>query len=224
MRMAYLHFMMICRLITGLCLLALFSCKTTSQVTGIYHADKNTGAQLLLKTDSTFEWVYPGSKTVEIGTDNTTRNLFYYTDGKWKLERGRLLLSSSPSNDPYTNSMANDSISRFTSISSFNFWNRYGEQVNIRSIQLPRAKPKPHFGNTLYFFAQDFQKNDTLVFYLDGYRSFTYPGSIPATIGNNIHKITLYEPYSEPGKTVVKIKGKRLFANGEYYAKKNRPE
>jgi len=218
--MAYLHFMMICRLITGLCLLAFFSCKTTSQVTGTYYADKNTGAQLLLKTDSTFEWIYPGSKTVEIGTDNTTRSLFYYTGGKWKLEGGRLLLHSSSNNDPYISNTANDSISRFTSISSFNFWNRYGEQVNIRSIQLPRANPKPHFGNTLYFFAQDFLKSDTLVFYLDGYRPFTYPGSIQSTIGNNIHKITLYEPYFESGETVVKIKGKRLYTNGEYYTKK----
>lgn len=216
--MAYLHFMMILRLIMGLCLLVLFSCRTSKLVTGIYHADKNTGAQFLLKTDSTFEWIYPGSKTVEIGTDNTTRNQFYYTDGKWEFIHGLLLLHPSDNNN--NTPLVNDSISRFTSISSFSFWNRFGEQVNIRAIQLPGARPKPHFGNTLFFFAQDFRKTDTLVFYLEGYSPFTYPGSVPGTIGDNLHKITLYEPCLEPGNKMIKIKGKRLYTDGQYYARK----
>lgn len=217
--MAYLHFMMIFRLITGLCLLALSSCKTTQLATGIYYADKNTGAQLVLKTDSTFEWIYPGSKAVEIGTSSTARNLFYYKDGKWKCEHGQVLLNPSSGNNNNT-PLVNDSISRFTSISSFNFWNRFGEQVNIRAIQLPGAMPKPHYGNTLYFFAQDFRKTDTLIFYLEGYSPFIYPGSIPGAIGDNIHKITLYEPYLESSETTIKIKGRRLYTDGQYYAQR----
>jgi hypothetical protein len=217
--MAYLHFMMFSRLTTGLCILILFSCKASKHVTGIYHAGKDAGAQLVLKTDSTFEWIYPGSKAIEIGTSSTPRNQLYYSGGKWTFDRGQLLLIAS-ANEDAKNTYANDSISRFTSISSFNFWNRFGEQVKIRAIKLPRSLPKPHFGNTLYFFSQDFHKTDTLVFYLDGYRPFVYPGTIPSAIGDNIHKITLFEPYHETDQKIIKIRGKKLYADKEYYVRK----
>jgi hypothetical protein len=117
-----------------------------------------------------------------------------------------------------TNSSINDSITRFTNISSFNFWNRYGDPVSIRSIVVPPARPKPHFGNSLYFFSQDFKETDTLKFYFDGYPPFKFPGSIPSTIGNNIHKIILQEPYRPapfPELSFLVKKNKLIYNSGK---------
>jgi hypothetical protein len=211
---------MIFRLLLAGTILVLASCGSAKQVSGVYHTSGGE-AQLVLKADSSFEWIYPGDKAVEIGNTHTNRTLLCFTGGKWSIEKSRLVLVPSSDKEAFSTQMADDSISRFTTISSINFWNRFGEQVKIRAIKIARSQLKPHFGNSLYFFAQDFNRQDTLVFHLEGYRPFIYPGSIPGTIGDNIHKITLYEPYQETPPTEIRIKGKRLYANREYYVKKS---
>lgn len=216
----YLHFMLLLRFVAGLCIMLLISCANVRQMSGIYQSAE-AGSQLVLKSDSSFEWIYPGDKVTEIGDARNSRSLLYFTGGTWSISRSQLILAPSSGRESFSTQMADDSISRFTSISSINFWNRFGEQVRIRAIRLPKAELKPHFGNSLYFFAQDFQRKDTLVFYLEGYRPFIYPGTIPGSIGDNIHKITLYEPYQQTDQTVVRIKGKRLYMNRRYYVKKN---
>ncbi|MBO9659836.1 MAG: hypothetical protein J7527_13535, partial [Chitinophagaceae bacterium] len=150
------------------------------------------------------------------------RTLLYFAGGKWSTNKSQLVLIPSSDKESCSTAMAEDSISRFTSISSINFWNRFGEQVKIRAIKIAKSQLKPHFGNSLYFFAQDFKRSDTLVFYLEGYRPFVYPGSIPGALGDNIHKITLYEPnHQDTQETIIRVKGKRLYANREYYVKKS---
>jgi hypothetical protein len=211
---------MIFRLSLAAIVFMLVSCGSAKQVSGIYYTPGGE-AQLSLKADSSFEWIYPGDKAVEIGNTHTNRTMLYFTGGKWSIEKSQLVLIPSSDKDAFSTPMADDSISRFTTISSINFWNRFGEQVKIRAIRIAKSQLKPHFGNSLYFFAQDFKRSDTLIFYLEGYHPFTYPGSIPGAIGDNIHKITLYEPYQDNQQTVIRVKGKRLYANREYYVKKN---
>ncbi len=175
-------------------LLVAVSCKHSQKsIAGTYRPLKNSPSRLLLKEDSSFEMamldphidsaLFPG-----IGNKN------FYANGTWRLMDHRQLQFTASDLPPAPPSI-NDSISRFTNISSFNFWNRYGEPLPIRYILIPPGRPKPHFGNSLYFFAQDFSPTDTLEFYFDGYAPVRYPGTIPAAIGNNIHKITLTEAY-----------------------------
>ncbi|MCG2618102.1 hypothetical protein LZZ85_27615 [Terrimonas sp. NA20] len=211
---------MLIRLLFAANVFLLVSCSAGKQVSGVYHTPGGE-AQLSLKADSSFEWIYPGDKAVEIGTSRTNRTLLYFAGGKWSMDKSQLVLIPSSDDGAFSGPVANDSISRFTTISSINFWNRFGEQVKIRAIRIAKSQLKPHFGNSLYFFAQDFKRSDTLIFYLEGYRPFTYPGSIPGTIGDNIHKVTLYEPSQDAQQTIIRIKGKRLYANREYYVKKS---
>ena len=180
--------------------LAISSCKVTEkEIPGVYHPDNKphsrtqSHTRLILKEDRTFELALlnPLNDLQLSGTGDWAN---YYTTGTWGLEQNRLKLSPLASGYPKPGGI-DDSITRFTNISCFNFWDRYGDPVSIRSIVVPPSHPKPHFGNSLYFFSQDFKPTDTLTFYFEGYPPFRFPGSVPSTIGNNMHKITLQEPY-----------------------------
>jgi hypothetical protein len=170
-----------------------FSCKITEQkVAGTYTPGSNSMKRLLLHKDRSFELIWPAPITIPDSAILPHPN--FYWQGTWEITgRKKLVLHSKNKNAADQHSLVTDSITRFTHISSFHFWNRFGEPVPIRSIHLPPAKPKPHFGNGLYFFAQDFTATDTLGFYFDEYPAFTYPGNISLLIGNHRHKITLWE-------------------------------
>lgn len=175
-------------------LVLLSACKITEKnIAGTYYPENKQYTRLILKEDKTFELALldPGTDSLFVPA-YTAENFF--TTGTWQLENKKLIVKCTVSPLP-DEPAVRDSLARFTNISSFNFWNRYGDPVSIRYIMLPPAKPKPHYGNSLYYFAQDFKETDTLRFYLDGYPRFDFPGSIPPAIGNNIHKITLNEPY-----------------------------
>jgi hypothetical protein len=64
-----------------------------------------------------------------------------------------------------------------------------------------------------------------VVFQLEGYPDFNYPGSIPYAIGNNTHKIVLHEPYRSTAfnNTVLIPKKNRLLfpKNDIVFTKKN---
>ena len=170
---------------------ALSACKLTgNNVAGSYRQEGNEETRLVLYRNNTFDFIHAPPKE---NTENTA--LSFFSSGKWKFENKSVILDSRQPDSSMGTKLVNDSITRFTNISSFSFWNRYGQPVTIRSILLPPARLKPHYGNSLYFFGQDFARTDTLKFYLTGYPVFTYPGSIPHAVGNNIHKITLMEPY-----------------------------
>jgi len=170
------------------------SCKTTADnVVGTYEKEGTT-TRLLIKKDKTFEFIGPENASTEYSL-KPAANQNIFTAGSWDLSNHQLLLNSSMADSLEYESETTDSITRFTTITSFNFWNRYGEPVRIRSIRFPSSKPKPHFGNSIYLFSQDFKATDTLVFYLEGYPDFSYPGTIPYALGNNTHKIILREHY-----------------------------
>jgi len=207
-------------------LLALSSCKlTTDTVAGTYQQENKISSRLILKKDKTFEFAGNKSAVVDSGTLAKSENLNFLTRGTWELRSNQLMLNSMASDSLSHEYSFTDSIARFTSITSFNFWNRYGDPVSIRSIQFSPAKIKPHFGNSLYLFAQDFQRTDTLIFQLEGYPDFTYPGSIPYAIGNNMHKIILHEPYRSSAfnnAILIPKKNKLLTAqNNVVFTKKN---
>ncbi|MET0636460.1 MAG: hypothetical protein ABWZ25_10565 [Chitinophagaceae bacterium] len=134
--------------------------------------------------------------------------------GKWKAGRKDHWLLI-PDNKTAPSSI-DDSISRFTSINSFTFWDKYGSPINIRSIRFGRSRPKPHYGNSLFFFAQDFKETDTVRFEMDGYDEFSYPGSIRWSIGNNGHKITIEARRAGalPGPLTLVRKRNRLYFSG----------
>jgi hypothetical protein len=179
---------------TTLLVVLFASCKLAADaVTGIYQPADHPCSRLVLKNDNTFE--YLGKSASAEDRDDSGRQHNFLTTGTWQLKNDQLLLNSFSKDSVGYDAHLSDSITRFTTISSFNFWNQFGDPVSIRSIILPRAKTKPHYGNCLYLFAQDFKPNDTLVFHLDGYPDFRYPGTIPYAMGNNMHKITLREPY-----------------------------
>jgi len=207
-------------------LLALSSCKLTEEtIAGTYQQENKISSRLVLKKDKTFEFAGDNSALNDGGGSTKPDNLNFQTSGTWEFSSNHVRLNSRAT-DPVSETPAfTDSITRFTSITSFNFWNRYGEPVSIRSIRLFRSKTKPHFGNSLFFFAQDFQRTDTVVFQLEGYPDFSYPGSIPYAIGNNTHKIVLNEPYRSSvfNNTVLIPKKNRLLypKNDIVFTKKN---
>ena len=207
-------------------LLAFSSCKMTADnVAGTYHQQNKISSRLILKKDKTFEFAGNKSALVDPGTPPNPDNLNFLTTGTWELRSNHVMLNSSASDSLNLEYSFADSIERFTSITSFNFWNRYGDPVSIRSIRISRVKTKPHFGNSLYLFAQDFQRTDTLVFQFEGYPDFSYPGSIPYAIGNNMHKIILHEPYRSSAfnnAILIPKKNKLLTAqNNIVFTKKN---
>ena len=207
-------------------LLALSSCKLTADtVVGTYQQDHKIATRLILKKDKTFEFAGDNSALISGGSSANPDNTNFLTSGTWEFTSNQITLNSRGSDSISVTPAFTDSISRFTSITSFNFWNRYGDPVSIRSIRLSRAKTKPHFGNSLFFFAQDFQRTDTIVFQLEGYPDFSYPGSIPYAIGNNTHKIELREPYRSAvfNNMVLIPKKNRLLSpkNDIVFTKKN---
>ena len=198
-----------------ICIALLFilqsSCKVTEDdIVGTYHQKDGKRARLIIKKDKTFEFAGPETVTSVNSSANLT-NLNFLTTGTWQLNKKRLFLNSSAADSLGFESSMTDSISRFTSITSFNFWSRYGDPVSIRYILFVPAKPKPHFGNSLFLFAQDFKSTDTLKFHFDDYPDFIYPGTVPYSIGNNNHKITLREPYRPA-----------VFCNTSFLLKKNK--
>jgi hypothetical protein len=190
------------------------SCRISEKsLTGVYSPERNQRTRLILREDKTFEFALlnPATDTLIFRETNPSN---FSTTGYWEYDKKGLVLKSSRENLPVTAQAIDDSVTHFTSISSMNFWNRYGDPVPIRYILLPPARTKPHFGNSLYFFVQDFKQSDTLRFYFDGYPPFNFPGSIPPTIGNNMHKIVLNEPYRHaplPSLSFIVKKDKLLY-------------
>lgn len=173
-----------------LCIIIFSSCRVIEPVgNGHYYGPANSSSRLQLNADSTFELAMLDPARDSLLFPGLPFRAFWLT-GKWA-RYGKDHWTLLPDMTPNTATSIDDSISRFTTINSFSFWDKYGAPVNIRSIRFGRTRPKPHYGNSLYFFAQDFYEADTVHFEMDGYDEFRYPGSIPWAIGNNGHKITL---------------------------------
>jgi hypothetical protein len=163
-------------------LLSIASCKVK---------EKMIPGNYLPKGSNDVEFIFNENRTFDLGITTSATHYSFpspQATGIWQLENNRLKLMQPKS--PFID----DSITRFTNISCLNFWDNNGDPISIRYILVPPERLKPHFGNSLYFFSQDFKSTDTLTFYFDGFPPFKFPGSVPSTIGNNMHKITMLEP------------------------------
>lgn len=188
------------------------SCKVNEKmIPGHYFSKNPNDIEFVFNENETFEMKMELSPGFYSGGEQEQ------TTGVWRLENTRLKLLQ-----PQI-PLIDDSITRFTNISCLNFWNIKGDPVSIRYILVPPEKLKPHFGNSLYFFSQDFKSTDTLTFYFEGYPPFKFPGSVPSTIGNNMHKITMKEPYGKRPpemEFIVRKKGLLLLPHKVRYTKK----
>lgn len=198
------------RLILACSLLILAgSCRVSQgSLPGIWQPAGRHSSYLHLQADGSFEW-----SLLDLSTDS----LFFpglqqhgRISGQWQLTSGRkLTLIQGKSGSAITEPALRDSIARFTSISSFQFIDRFGLPISIRQVMIPPAKPKPHYGNSLYYFAQDIPSGDTIRFFFDGFPVISYPGSIMPAIGNNYHQVTLLEPYIYLSSPEISFKVKR---------------
>ncbi len=124
-----------------LCLI-LSSCKITADsVVGTYQHKEGTAARLMIKKDKTFEFIGPVIITAS-GYSYSPTDQHVLAAGSWKIKNKQLLLNSFTTDSLGYENSTTDSIARFTSVTSFNFWNRYGDPVSIRSIRLPGSNSR----------------------------------------------------------------------------------
>jgi len=186
---------MLIRCLLILLLTGLYACRVSEKtIPGTYHSAALPRFELQLQNDYSFLYTIPATPMPDAGETTQADSSFVYT-GRWEYKDKKLYFHCGGKPESCVPQSARDSIGRFTSISSFSFADPQGNPVLIRQISYSPAVLKPHYGNSLYFFAQDFKQTDTLVFYFKDYPAFRYPGSIPYSIGNNLHKVTLYQPY-----------------------------
>ncbi|GEM_PF-733523 len=207
------------RLYSGLTAFALFlaciqftACKSAKDnVFGTYYL-KNKSATIILQTDSSFIF-----KT-------QTRDSTFINKGFFNYTHNNLQLTSLPGNINHAQTIS-DSITFFTSINSFSFWNTENEPIDIRRIQINNDPSKAHYGNSLYYFEQDFKPTDTIRFYFANYPSVSYPGDIKMIPGNNGHKVTLlpvYLPHIFNKNPFIVKRNKLIDKNGKQNWKKKK--
>lgn len=172
------------------------SCRVTEKnIAGTYTLKDVPKTKLLLHKDNTFSFTknfaQPGPAFFP---DSTEMN--FQTAGSWELtKKGTLLLNSFPATIAVKDHTIADSVQYNTSITSFSFWDRYGDPVPIRFIKFLPTKIKFHRGNSISFFIEDFNPKDTMEFHFYGYAPMKWPGATPQDQQqNNTHRITLYEP------------------------------
>lgn len=175
---------------------------------GSWQPNPKSNSRLLLDSNGRFDWALLDLRTDSLLLSGLKQH--GRITGYWQLRRHNTLWLLPDSIDhPAPFLFATDSIARFTSISSFQFIDRFGEPVSIRQVVVPPARPKPHYGNSLYYFAQDIRAGDTLRFFFDGFPPVSYPGTIAPAIGNNLHKVTLHEPYLAMPLPAIRLKAHR---------------
>jgi hypothetical protein len=171
-----------------------YSCKVNEKnIAGTYRLKGPSRTKLVLHTNKTFEFVKNFAEPGPLFFPDSTE-MNYRTTGNWQLSKnGALILNSFPGAAPLTEPAA-DSILTNTSLTSFSFWNKYGDPVSIRFMKFPPDKIKLYKANIVSFFAEDFSKNDTLEFHFYGYPPVKWPGSFKQPGSGNIsHHVTLYE-------------------------------
>lgn len=183
-------------ILTFLLSFLIVSCKVTEKnITGTYRLKDVPKTKLVLHKNNTFSFTknfaQPGPAFFP---DSTEMN--FQTTGHWQLTKnGLLLLNSFPAMSTGNHAAMADSVQYNSSITSFSFWDSYGDPVPIRFIKFLPAKIKFHRGNSISFFIEDFNPRDTMEFHFYGYAPVKWPGITPQDQQqNNTHRITLYEP------------------------------
>ena len=202
-------------------LLLFSSCKVTEEnIVGTYFLKESPKTKLVLKPDKTFEFIKSFSKPgIEVFPDSTERN--FRATGNWQLnEKKQLILNSYP--DKYIGQTWVYKVvaTKDSSITSLSFWDSYDDPVPIRFIKFPNDRIKFHLNNSISFFANDFNKTDTLEFHFYGYRPYTWPNMQYNYASNNHLKIILNEePRTGVFKDIVFIaKRKRLISTNKHFS------
>lgn len=175
-------------------LLFFTSCKITEEnIVGTYRLKDYPKTKLTLSKDKIFEFVKNLPKpAIEVFPDSTDLN--FRTTGNWQLNRKSQLILNSFSDKSLgrvfdlTTVKTND-----TSMTSFSFWDFYDDPVPIRFIKFPDDRIKFRLGNSISFFAADFNKTDKLEFHFYGFKPYIWPDMINDDMGNNHYKIILNE-------------------------------
>jgi hypothetical protein len=172
------------------------SCNTSGKnISGVYRLRPASRTMLILHEDHRFEFIKnfaePGPAFFPDSTD-----LNFRTAGNWQQgQKGQLILNSFTANQDNINELTSDSITRNTDISSFSFWDQYGDPLAIRLIRFPANRAKLHKSNIVSFFAEDFAAYDTIEFHFYGYRPYRWIITPAERMNNHQHRITLYEPF-----------------------------
>lgn len=178
---------------------ALFSCSISERkIAGTYHLKEESRTRLVLHKDNTFEFVKNFDEPGPVFfPDSTERN--FRTKGNWTLNEEKKVVLNSFNNKTLTPSLHDrDSIIPNTTLTSFSFWNHYGDPVAIRFIKFPPDKIKLYNANTISFFAGDFAKTDTLEFHFYGYRPVKWPNHFIQNMADNFsHRVTLFEEHRD---------------------------
>ncbi len=170
------------------------SCKLTEQnLAGTYRLKGPSKTKLVLNKDKTFEFVKNFSEPGPVFFPDSNE-LNFRTTGHWQLDHNnQLILNSFPASSMVFAKEASDSITRNADITSFSFWDQYGDPIAIRFIRFPENRTKLHKSNVISFFAEDFVRTDTLEFHFYGYMPYRWISTRSETTSNSRHKITLYE-------------------------------
>jgi hypothetical protein len=170
------------------------SCSVTEKtVAGTYRLKGPSKTKLVLNKDKTFEFVKNFSEPGPVFFPDSTE-MNFRTTGNWMLDRNKkIVLNSFPDEAGMKPVREKDSVITNTTITSFSFWDSYGDPVSIRFMKLPPAKIKLYKANSISFFAGDFGKTDTLEFHFYGYHPVKWKGQFQQMADNFSHRITLYE-------------------------------
>ena len=186
----------------------LFSCKVSEKsIAGTYQLNGPSRTKLVLNNDKTFEFVKNFAEPGPVFFPDSTE-FNYRTTGNWTLNKnGSLVLNSFTDQQPSFKQPA-DSLLNNPAMTSFSFWNEYGDPVNIRFMKFPPDKIKLYKANSISFFAEDFDKKDTLEFHFYGYAPVKWPGNFSAAF-NGSHSVTLFEEHRNGFFKNVELKAQR---------------
>jgi hypothetical protein len=197
------------------------SCSVTEQkLAGVYKLKGGSRTQLVLKRDKTFEFVKNFSEPGPVFLPDSTE-MNFRTAGNWVLDNKKQVVLNSFGNGKNAIPVREkDSIIANTTITSFSFWNSYGDPVSIRFMKFPTDKIKLYKANTISFFSGDFGKTDTLEFHFYGYAPIKWPGQFHQMADNASHRVTLFEE-ERPGyfsQLTLSTKGKKLISSDKSFA------
>ena len=159
---------------------------------GTYRLSPDSQTRLTLHSDKTFEFVKNFNSPGPVFFPDSTE-LNFRTIGKWQLVEKKLVLNSDNITNETFTLQAKDSVTSNTDITSFSFWDKYGEPVPIRLIRFPLNRTKLHKSNVISFFAEDFTASDTLEFHFYGYKPYRWISQAHDLITNSQHRIILSE-------------------------------
>ena len=177
---------------------AITSCGTVrNTLPATYCLKSSTRTHLVLEKNGGFEFV---KNLTEPGPAffPDSLELNFKTSGTWRLEKGRTLVLNSDLSEKKTPGFS-DTATINPSLTSFSFYNEYGDPVAIRFMKFPPNKIKLYKGNSISFFAGDLTAADSLEFHFYGYPPVNWPADfVNKDTANHSHTITLYQD-NRPG-------------------------